>query len=550
MTESPREPHVLAILALLGLTILGFFHFPGHTYLQSDTHIYLPMMERLLNPQLLANDIIAVHPHLSYTLYDEVATGFKWLTGLDFEPILYTQQFIARFLGMLGIYLLALAARLRPGAAVFVCGLFSLGTFIVGPAVLTIEYEPVPRGTAIPLLLLSIGLAAHSRWTGAALAAGAAFLYHPPTVWPVWLLLIGYLAWSRSAVDATVRRRALVIFAGTVVFLLIASRFQIGEREKQQFLAQIPPDLEELQRMRASYNWIGIWIERWWVHYSILLVLALGAWWRIRDELNGISRLLLAGLPVLGALSLPLSYLLLDIGKWIVIPQAQPGRALLWVTVCAILNAGLAAAILARRNRSWEALAWLAIPFALPVHLRFQELAWPDTSLLATRLALAVGLAALAAWLLRDRPQPFAVVAVLVAIFAFPTLGQVKNYADLHNEDLDSLSAWARQSTPVNAVFHFPDAGTQLYPGVFRSRALRAVWVDYKGGGQVNFTYSLAKEWWRRYSSTLKQPYEAWAVERYRELPADYLVLQAKHKRDDMEPVFHNSKYFVYQLRP
>ena len=38
---------LLVCLGIAAFTWLGFRVFPGHTYLQSDTQIYLPMLERL-----------------------------------------------------------------------------------------------------------------------------------------------------------------------------------------------------------------------------------------------------------------------------------------------------------------------------------------------------------------------------------------------------------------------------------------------------------------------------------------------------------------------
>jgi len=69
---------------------------------------------------------------------------------------------------------------------------------------------------------------------------------------------------------------------------------------------------------------------------------------------------------------------------------------------------------------------------------------------------------------------------------------------------LTSLSNWARSETPLDAVFLFPAAGHGLEPGVFRTAALRAVYVDWKGGGQVNYQRDFATEWWFRWQQTMQ----------------------------------------------
>ena len=53
--------------SVLLLTALGFLVFPGHTYLQSDTQIYVPMMERIYNPVLFVDDPMITRPHLALT---------------------------------------------------------------------------------------------------------------------------------------------------------------------------------------------------------------------------------------------------------------------------------------------------------------------------------------------------------------------------------------------------------------------------------------------------------------------------------------------------
>src|SRR5579872_3853965 len=93
--------------SLAVITLLGFFLFPGHTYLQSDTQIYVPMMERIADPTAFPGDLVASKPHLSYTIYDDVAIAVRRWFGAPFEVTLIAQQVIFRVLQMLGIYLLA-----------------------------------------------------------------------------------------------------------------------------------------------------------------------------------------------------------------------------------------------------------------------------------------------------------------------------------------------------------------------------------------------------------------------------------------------------------
>lgn len=511
---------VLAVLA--ALTVLGYFVFPGHTYLHQDSQIYLPMMERLSDPQVLGRDLIATHPHLSFTAYDEIARVLRGLTGLGYEPVLTAQQWVMRFLGLVGVFLLAGAAGLSPGARIFAAGLYGLGATIVGPSVLTVEYEPTPRAMALPLSLLSAGLACTGRWNLAGLALFAGLLYHPPTVVPVAGLLAIAAFWPKGHPD---RRLLLYWIAAAGAALAILAKLQSGVRLEQHFFATVSPELERLQRLRAAYVFVSVWFPGLAANFLFLAAVSYAAVRRLGPACTGLQRALLLGLPIGGLASVAFSYLSMEHLHWSLIPQMQPARAVLWTTFAAILACTMAAAA---ARTLWERALWLLVPFAVIVQIRPLDLLWPQTPLLAQRLALVVALSAGSAWALKARAWAPA-LAMVAATFAIPMLGKVKNYPVIHSAELDQLAAWAAAETPPDALFHFPDAGKALDPGIFRARARRAIWVDWKSGGQVNFMEPLAMEWWSRWSA----------------LPAgkgDYLV---RKPGTCTTPVFENAKYCV-----
>jgi hypothetical protein len=519
MNERPAA----AILSLLGIGLFGFFVFPGHTYLQQDSQIYLPMMERLVDGRLLGNDLIATHPHLSFTVYDEIAVTVRKVTGLDFQVVLVAQQIVTRLLGLLGVFLLAQSAGLSYSAAVLAAGMFGLGATVVGPSVLTVEYEPTPRTFALPLIVFAAGLASRREWRMAGAAAFAGFLYHPPTVAPVLLLMLLYLMmpWHMDG-----RGRFLGWVAAAVLVLLVAAKFQAGLRLEPDFFSRVAPDVEKLQRMRASYVFVDMWFGQYGLHHFFLFAVAMGAWWRISERLEGFGQFLLGLLPVLGLLSLLVSYVAMDVMGWGLMPQLQPARTILWTTFAAVVSCTMAAGF---ADGAGERMVWLLLPLAVAVHTRPLELLWPSTPVLLLHLGLVCLLAFLAAFALRMEAWAPGLV-IIGAMFIILYVGGIRNYPAAHSTELDGLSNWARSATPLEAVFHFPDAGKELYPGIFRARAERAVWVDWKGGGQVNFMEPLAREWWKRWSA----------------LPAgtgDYLVRKAGRCGGDA--LYTNAKFCV-----
>jgi hypothetical protein len=494
----------------LALALLTFFQFPGHTWLQQDTQIYAPILEHLRDPSLLRNEILVQQPHVAWSLYDEAALGLRAITGLGFREVLAIQQIATRALGVWGILLLAGSLGLSWSGAAVTALICSLGAVIAGPTVLTVEYEPTPRAFAVPLLVCAMGLASRRRYRHAGIAAGAALLYHPPTALPFWAVWL-----------CVARLQALAQLTIGAVILLIASRFQSAS---QTFFARLSPEQESLQRMRTAYVYLSTWPWEIIAHHLVVFAVLAAAAWRLREKLDLEARAFLLGLPVMGLLSMPVSWLLLEHWKWGLMPQVQPMRILLFVTFAAQF---LAAAAGVRAGRSAEGVAWLAVAF-LP--------SMPD-ALTWKWLLVALALAAAAA--LSGKWAPAAVTA---AFFVIPAAGAV-NYPNLHNPDLAQLSEWARANTSKDAVFVFSGGGRTLDPGVFRSEALRAVYVDWKGGGQVNYLSGFGEQWWFRWQQINGRPAD---LARYGGLGITYAIVRGQPPLN-APAEFENRTYAVYR---
>ena len=521
--------------ACIALASLTFFHFPGHTWLQQDTQIYVPILEHLHDPAVLRNDLLVQHPHVAFTLYDEVALALRAVSRTGFREVLQAQQLATRALGIWGLLLMAEALGLAWGAALLVAAICSLGAAIAGPAVLTFEYEPSPRAFAVPLLLCAIGLAAHRRHLPAGIAAGAAFLYHPPTTLPFWGLYLLLAIWPHK--DRRERLMALLPLAASVAILLVAARLQASSGEAQNLFARLDSSQEFLQRMRASYVWISLWPAATIAHHLLLLTIVAAAFTRVRHTMGIELRTLLLGLAAVGVASMPFSWLLLEQWKWSLLPQVQPMRALLFLALAMqFLTAAAGARALMERAPA-EAFAWFTLAYLLPLQ---PVLTGP---FLWTRVALAVGLAAITA-IASLAPRAglrFGPAVAFAAFFAIPIIGVV-NYPRLHTPELAELSAWARANTRPDSVFVFPDVNHGLAPGIFRSEALRAVFVDWKGGGQVNYLKNLGEQWWFRWQQT--RNFQPGDLPKYAAIGIGYVVLQEPLPR---APLFQNTAYAVYR---
>ncbi len=547
-----RFSALLVAASLIAINCLSYFVFPGHSYLGSDTQIYLPMLERMWDPSLLGKDLIAVNPHVSYTIYDELAIFSRKLTGQGFDHVLPALHFLFRLCGMYGIFLIFEAWALSPVAGLFGTAIFALGAFVHGPSVMIWELEPVPRSMALPLLWLAIGWIVTDRPRLGAAAAGLALLIHAPTVWPVWLIL-GWLILFPPAGDAWNRNRWIVaaILLASIVVLFALSRLQPGEREKQQFFLQLDNDLESLQRLRASYNWVSLWIALWWKKYLLLFGASLYAVHKLKILSHPLLRRFHIGLTLIGAASLALSYFTLEVGKWAIGSQLQFARAVLFLMAWAMLGTIAVALRAIQKRKPVSALAWFYLAYAIPIHAQTLEmyLPWSAAESMAKKVVIALLLAITATitfrWIKGQIAIPLLLVLASAAFWVIPYVTKAPPPPNLLTTDLKSLTSWAGQ-TDKQSVFHFPDAGKDLYPGAFRAESSRAIYVDWKSGGQVNFHKVLADEWWSRWSSTLAKPYLNLPLQWYQPLGVDYIVLRAKNRVPAAHPIFENASYLVY----
>jgi len=543
--------------AVVVLTALSYWVFPGHTYLQQDNQIYAAILEHLYDPSVLAADPVATRHHVTFTVYDELALALRRLTGLEFQPLLVADQLLHRALGILGVCLMATALGLSRGLSLLVAASYTLGATVAGPAVLTVEYEPKPRSSALPMTLLAIGLIAHRRYVAGGFAASLAFLYHPPTVYAFWLVYFVVELWPSRPEEMKRRIEGILPLAGALLVLMIAARLQPGLADPDPFFGTIDAELEQLQKARAPYAWVSLWIGQRLGHYLILWGIAMAAFWRLRPIMPSALRFFALGLPLVGMLSLPVSYLLLEGWKWALAARAQPARALLFVTLLAVVLPMAAGLRAGANRRPGEAVAWCALAF-LPA-LTSDVVSWLGPGLIdpinLRRAALALGLGALAALAARLAHRKNLLsrlvwtAALAAPFFLIPSVGRIVNYREIGTPELEELIAWARANTPKEAVFAFPGAGRSLQPGLFRARALRAVYVDWKGGGQINMVSSFAKEWRKRWQEVMEVPFEEARFEGWAASGIDYVVVDPARRLADRPAEFENAAFVVYRIR-
>jgi hypothetical protein len=620
------RPGFLIPLALAVLALLTFFVYPGHTFLESDSQIFVPVLLHQLDPGLFGQDILIKGVHTTYTVWDELALALHRASSLGVESVLFLLQIGFRLVGLLGVFWLLEAILVgvwtptsTPGAAgapqrwlaLTGAAVYALGSWVPGPTLLTIEYEPTPRAFALPFVLLGLGLIGRGKFVAAGIAGACAYLLHPPTSLAFWGV---YLLAALVHTEDEKRWHGLALLPAAAAALQVFVWLEPLPVEMQTFFMRIDPAWEKLQRLRAPYVFPSDWPRSaFWVHACLAALIAV-AYVRLRPAVAPRLRTFLWMLPATGIASVPLTWLFLEKLKWSLMPQLQPMRYTLYLVLLGMLMcyaAGMERAL--RQPRYAEAglwvmaalcvgfqaynLFWLA-PLLLVASLlpaRFGEraavaagalfaapvlwlkpfgfVAWaaPNLKVLGLAAAFALLLLLLVAaakskvqspkstagearprldfglWSLDFRLTLAAVLLAIGLMVAAPAVGQPAS-RNLRTPPLLELSAWAEKVTPPNAVFLFADAGRGLEPGVFRYYARRNIYVDWKGGGQVNYFRGFSEEWWQRWRAAVAQGYSLKKIPEYRRVGINYLVFKKLPKPAPGPVVYRNQTYAVVSL--
>lgn len=483
---------LLLLVSISAITWLEFEVFPAHTYLKGDTQIFLPILERLDAPGYLSRDLVATHPNVTYTIYDEVTLFLHEAAGLDFETALTVQQVFCRSAAVLGVFLLVLATGVDDAFALIIATLVNLGAALPGAHVSITDPEPSPHAFAFDLILLAMGLLAREKPLLAGLIGGLALLYHVPAAAPFWaIVLIAFICDKRLRKLFRPALSILIVFA---LLLANLSQLQPGVIEAQPLFAKISVELANLQHFRTSYVWVSTWAGHLIWLYLAVWICGIWATARIWPLLNRQMRWFVIALPLCGILSVAASDLLLEHLRWSLIPQLQPARTLVYTVAIASMLCGVAGIEAARSRRIGEAVLWFAFVAGLPLVMRPQNTGNLDAS-------------------------PRAVA---------------------------QMADWAERNTWGSSMFLFPDAGRALYPGMFRAESRRALWVDWKSGAQMKYFESAGVEWWERWQDTMQPEFSPQRLETMLPLPIDYYVLQRAHKLAGVEPAYQNREFVVY----
>ena len=605
---------------LILATWFSFSLYPGSTFCEEDTQIYLPILERMLNPSLLRQDLITQYPHTQFTLYDELIVFVARDSGLSLKTVMVNFQFLFRFLFALGFFLIGKGMKFSDGISTALAGLMLLGGNVPGPSINVVELEPIPRMMALSAVVLAMGLIALRHLYAGTLFACLGYLLHPTTTLPFWMgwlcvVLTGHLRMGNK------QRLLLATLPTSAMVVLVYAASRSPSEPSHYFWSFLDPEWEALLWLRTPYDFVSGWSS---FQYTLLagtaLILPL-AYYRSRQIISGVLSRLIWPTTLGAGVMLLSSWLLLDHFKMAIMTQVQSARAVLFPVGWMMMLSWTSAVYISIEKGPWvEGCLWIMTALAFLVDQSLLLLLWPllglsvikefilenllfPGKLLATRFSCFLLQVLAVIWVMAAGPFGFkgfatrnlTELAILLAlataiqtilrhfrekqIAIFPIFGPrplrafsiqgvnlllpmtvmavflvIPGYlreAPHPNEPLRvyEVADWARTNTPVDSVFLFLDAGRGKVPGYFRFRSQRAVYVDWKGGGQVNFSRRFAVEWWHRWQTAMPQAHGQLSGNWLKNLPVDYVVTGLDNRISELHLVYQTDNYNVYGVR-
>ena len=135
-----------------------------------------------------------------------------------------------------------------------------------------------------------------------------AFLYHPLTAIPFWCVALF------AVIRKSVRPVILIPLLPAVALLLMLAHFHSGAAETADLFHRLDASELAVERRLTSYVFVSEWGPKILIELAVQFAIASLALWRLWPKLDGVLRDFLTGLSLAGVLSIPVSYLVLELG--------------------------------------------------------------------------------------------------------------------------------------------------------------------------------------------------------------------------------------------
>ena len=354
-----RDTGLLALLTLAAVLVHGY-----HPAVE-DATIYLPGIEKMLDPSLFPHNAAFFTSHAHMTFFPNLVTLFVRITHLPLEVALLVLHLLSIFFLLMGCLRLGrfvFRSKLAPwGGVALVAGLLTIP--VAGTALYIFDEYLNPRSISVPALLFLVVAAYERRWIVCALLAVFAAAIHPlmaafGIAYVLLSLALGYISDDKA-------KREVPVASATALMLL---PFGLSK-----------PMTEAYRQILQGNTYFSVLNWEWYEWLGALAPLAL-LWWFHRigrktaqPGLDRIGR----DLAVFGSIFTVAALVINLPQRFSNLMLLQPMRAFHLIYIAFFVVAGGLLADYVLRNKAWRWLL-LFVPLCGGMWFKQQEI-FPST---------------------------------------------------------------------------------------------------------------------------------------------------------------------------
>ena len=269
-----KQPWVIVFLLLTSTVGLAI---NGYRYGFNDHAFYIPMIDRLVNPDLFPEDYLFDEPSGEYNFWIPAMAMLARFFPLNW--IFFLGYILTRFALFWAIYHLSINLFNSRGAAVLAVLFLVIPKSVGGTATATQDIFFTLRSTAMPLAVAFLIPYFQGRITLAAIICGVVFLIHPITAIPLICLLGFRLLIEIFRQGWRIPAKAFVVFTACILPLVIRV-FLIDRANHSDLSPFSQSNLQwlEIIKERDSYIFISVWNREAFlslVAYTVILLVIL-----------------------------------------------------------------------------------------------------------------------------------------------------------------------------------------------------------------------------------------------------------------------------------
>lgn len=512
------EKNPWMILFLLLISILGLL-VNGYRYGVSDQALYIPMIDRAVNPELFPNDYLFDEPSGEYNFWIPAMSILARFFSLEW--IFFVGYVLTRFGLFWAIYHLSLNLFDSRGAAVLAVLFLITPKSVGGTATATQDTFFTLRSTAMPFAIAFLIPYFRGRLIPAAIICSVAFLIHPITAIPLVGLLALRLLIDGFRGDWRTPAKAFGIFLICVLPLFVRV-FLINHANPSDLslLSRSHPQWLEIIKRRDSYIFLSVWnrdaFQSVIVNLTILLAILLFRRWHSTSN-NGLIRE--TDWWAFGVILVCLSLFIIG------------GVFVEWYPLPLVVQLQVLRSLYLLVNLSQIYLAWMLIDRIGGVRVKL-------ASFLTKRKIKQIATGGLIA------------VTLTLIVPNLPKLreGQAMSHVNLPGalprSDWIDVGLWCQANTPIDAVFFVP-----IHVLGFRIHSRRSSVGNWKDGAPCVFSEHYAKKWWARMEEL--KGYDSFNEGRFNQLKEKYrasFAVTRKGQRLRFPILYENNGFVVYAL--